>query len=118
MKLLAATLVGLAVVASPVLAQENKMVPDQKATSITTTHVRTTTRHIHATNVPVRHHEAHHASTRHHHSMHCACPPGHMKAHHMKGHHSMHCSCPPGHMKMHHMHKHHTVKKTETTTKS
>jgi hypothetical protein len=91
MKLFAASIVGLAVIASPVLAQAQP----ENTTATETTHVNTTTKHVHATNVPVRHH---HAVRKHHHAMRCSCPPTHMKAHH-----------------------HHVVKKTtttETTTKT
>jgi hypothetical protein len=100
MKLFAAALVGLALVASPVLAQQdNTMSPDQKATSTTTRHVHTTTRHIHATNVPVRHH--------------------HAMRHHRARHHAMRCGCPPTHhMAMHHMHTHHIRAKTTATAKT
>lgn len=97
MKLFAASILGVALIASPVLAQpDNTTAPDQKATSAQTTHVRTTTKHVHATNVPVEHHHA----TKHH------------RAHH----HAMRCSCPPTHMKGHHGKTHHTTKKTTTTT--
>jgi len=92
MKLLAASIVGLALIASPVLAQQdNTATPDQQ--TATTTHVRTTTRHIHATNVP---RTTHHRANRHHHTMRCGCPPTHMKMHQAK--------------------THHIVKKTTTTT--
>jgi hypothetical protein len=82
MKLIALTIAGLAVIASPVLAQaqpENTTAPTN-TTATETTHVKTTTRQVHATNVPVRKH--HHAVRKHHHAMRCSCPPTHMKAHH------------------------------------
>jgi hypothetical protein len=90
MKLLAASIAGLALLASPVLAQ-----PDTSAqqTSTTTTHVKSTTKHIHATNVP----RTHHAARMHHHAMRCGCPPSHMRMH---------------------AKTHHVVKKTTTTTSS
>jgi hypothetical protein len=96
MKLFAASLVGLAVIASPVLAQaqpENTTAPTN-TTATETTNVKSTTKQVHATNVPVKHHHA----RKHHHALRCSCPPTHMKAHH-----------------------HHVVKKTtttETTTKT
>jgi hypothetical protein len=61
---LAASLVALALVASPAVAQDNGRV----------THVHSTTRHIHATNVPMHHaayhHMMHHRRMRHH-AMYC-----------------------------------------------
>lgn len=79
MKLLTASITGLALIASPVLAQQdNTMSPSQQST--TTTHVKSTTKHVHATNVP---RGAHHARTRHH-AMRCGCPSSHMKMHHVK----------------------------------
>lgn len=80
MKILAISLVSLAMIASPVLAQQDNTM----ATSTTTTKVKTTTRHIHATNVP--RHATHHAS-RHHHMMRCGCPSTHMSMHRGKTHH-------------------------------
>lgn len=88
MKLLIASIAGLALIASPALAQQ-----DNTMQSTTTTHVKSTTKHIHATNVP---RTTHHATRRHHHAMRCGCPPSHMKGHHVK----------------------HVVKKTTTTTSS
>ena len=88
MKLLIASIAGLALIASPALAQQ-----DNTMQSTTTTHVKSTTKHIHATNVP---RTTHHAMRRHHHAMRCGCPPSHMKGHHVK----------------------HVVKKTTTTTSS
>lgn len=88
MKLLAASILSIALISSPLVAQpDNTTAPDQKATT-ETTHVHTSTKHIHATNVPVQHHHgtAHH--TGHHHGMHCSCPPTHMKGHHGKTHHT------------------------------
>jgi hypothetical protein len=93
MKLVAASLVGIALIASPVLAQQdNTATPDQQRA--TTTHVRTTTRHVHATNVPRR--ATQHRARHHHHTVRCGCPPTHLKMHHAK--------------------THHIVKKTTTTT--
>ena len=89
MKILALSLVSLAMIASPVLAQQD----NPTATSTTTTKVKTTTRHIHATNVP--RHATHHATRRHH---------------------MMRCGCPATHMAMHKGKTHHVVKKTTTTT--
>ena len=73
MKLLTASLVGLAVIASPVLAQEtnNTMATDQKTTNVRAT---TTTKHVTGT-VP---RTTHHAVRRHVHRY--TCKP--MKAHH------------------------------------
>ena len=73
MKLLTASLVGLAVIASPVLAQEtnNTMATDQKTT------VQTTTRTKHLTGTVPR--TTHHVVRRHH-VQRCTCKP--MKAHH------------------------------------
>jgi hypothetical protein len=87
MKLFAASIVGLAVIASPVVAQ-----PDNTAAT-ENTHVKTTTKEVHATNVPV---QKHHAKA-HHHAMSCSCPSSHVKAHHAT---------------------HHVVKQTTTTTKT
>ena len=84
MKRFAAALVAISFVASPVLAQQENEVAAKTATN---THVRTTTRHIHATNVPV-HHATHHRAR--HHAMHCGCPPTHMTMHKGKAHHMMH----------------------------
>jgi len=86
MKLLIASIAGLAIIASPALAQQ-----DNTMQSTTTTHVKSTTKHVHATNVPATHH-----AMRHHHAMRCGCPSGHMKMHHVK----------------------HVVKKTTTTSSS
>ena len=81
MKIFAASLVGIAMIASPVLAQQdNTATPDQQ----TTANVKTTTKHVHATNVPKN---ATHHSTSHHHATHCGCPPTHKAAHHAKAHH-------------------------------
>jgi hypothetical protein len=91
MKLLIASVAGLALISSPALAQQdNTMSPDQSATTM---HVKTTTKHVHATNVP---RTTHHMTRRSHHAMRCGCPPSHMKAHHVR----------------------HVVKKTSTTTSS
>ena len=89
MKLFAASIAGLDLIASPVLAQ-----PDN-TTSAQATHVKTTTKQVHATNVPVRK-THHHVTRKHHHAMRCGCPPRHMKAHHA----------------------HHVVKQTTRTTKT
>ena len=75
MKLFAASIVALAMIASPAAAQTTNTSATQ------TTNVKTTTKQVHATNVPVR---KHHATARHHHRMHCGCPPTHMKVHHVK----------------------------------
>lgn len=75
MKLLIASIAGLAFIASPALAQQ-----DNTVQSTSTTHVKSTTTHVHATNVP---RTVHHAK-RSHHAMRCGCPPSHMKAHHVK----------------------------------
>lgn len=92
MKLFAISLVGLAVIASPVLAQQdNSTTPDQQ---MSTTHVKTTTKHVYATNVPT------HAT------------------HHKASHHAMRCSCPSTHKSAHHAKSHHVVKKTTTTSTS
>lgn len=97
MKLFVTSILGLALIASPALAQQDNTVSsDQQATTAHSTHVRTTTRHIHATNVPVRHHTTTHRRVRHH---------------------TMRCGCPPTHMRGHHTTTHHTVKTTTTTTK-
>jgi ABC-type nickel/cobalt efflux system permease component RcnA len=89
MKLFTASIVAIAVVASPVFAQDtNNTAPTTTATS-----TKTTTRHIHATNVPMRHK----ATKRHHHSMRCGCPATNYK---------------------HHARRHHVKKTTTTTTKS
>ncbi len=94
MKLLFVSVAGLALIASPVLAQQDNTTDQQ---STTTTHVKSTTRHVHATNVPrSTHHATHHMKRMHHHAMRCGCPSGHMKAHHVK----------------------HVVKKTTTTSTS
>lgn len=90
MRKLTVSLAALAVIASPVLAQQQNNTMTEKSTTPTTT-VKTTTKHIHATNVPVRHHRA-------------------------KRHHMVRCGCPSTHMKTHHMKTHHVVKKTTTTT--
>ncbi|HEX3423617.1 MAG TPA: hypothetical protein VHS33_09500 [Sphingomicrobium sp.] len=74
MKLLIATVAGLALIASPAFAQ-----PDN--TSTATTHVKSTTKHVHATNVPVT---THHVTRTRHHAMRCGCPAGHMKVHHVR----------------------------------
>jgi ABC-type nickel/cobalt efflux system permease component RcnA len=91
MKLLIASIAGLALISSPALAQQDNRMSSGQTT--TTTHVKSTTRHIHATNVP---RTAHHATRTHHHAMRCGCPPSHMKVHHVR----------------------HVVKKTTTTTSS
>lgn len=89
MKLLIASIAGLALIASPALAQQdNTMSPSQ---TTTTTHVKSTTKHVHATNM-----RAHHATRGRHHAMRCGCPSSHMKMHHMR----------------------HVVKKTTTSTSS
>ncbi len=89
MKLIAMALVSAALVASPVIAQDTS-----------TTHVRTTTKEVHATNVPRE--TTHHVVRRHHHVVRCACTARQMR------HHS--CSCPA------HVRTHHIVKKTTMTT--
>jgi hypothetical protein len=89
MKLLISSIVGLALISSPALAQQ-----DNTMQSTTTTNVKSTTKHVHATNVP---RTTHHSKRMRHHAMRCGCPPSHMKMHH--------------HMK-------HVVKKTTTTTSS
>lgn len=71
----AASLAVIALVASPVLAQD-------KTTVTKTTHV-TTTRHIHATNVPV-HHAKHHRVR--HHVVHCKRVSRHGKTYCAKAH--------------------------------
>lgn len=81
MKLLIASMTALALVAAPAAAQETNTPADQPATA-TTTHVKTTTRHVHATNVPVRHH-----AKRRHHAVRCGCPSSYAKGHHAKTHH-------------------------------
>ena len=75
MKIIAASLVGIAMIASPVLAQQdNSATPEQ-----TTANVKTTTKEVHATNVPK--HATHHSKS-HHKAMHCGCPPTHKAKHH------------------------------------
>lgn len=71
----AASLAVIALVASPVFAQDK--------TAVKTTHV-TTTRHIHATNVPV-HHATHHRVR--HHIAHCKRVTRHGKTYCAKTHH-------------------------------
>ncbi|HEV8407888.1 MAG TPA: hypothetical protein VGQ34_08115 [Sphingomicrobium sp.] len=83
MKLVIASIAGLALIVSPAFAQQ-----DNTMQSTTTTHVKSTTKHVHATNVPLT---THHAMR--HHAMRCGCP-SHMKVHHVK----------------------HVVKKTTTTS--
>lgn len=78
----------LALVASPALAQT------ENTTSAQSTNVKTTTKHVHATNVPVQK-SHHHVTRRHHYAMRCGCPPSHMKHH-----------------------AHHVVKQTTTSTKT
>lgn len=90
MKLLIASIAGLAFIASPAFAQQDNTM---QSTSTTTTHVKSTTKHVHATNVP---RTKHHATRARHHAMRCGCPRSHMKVHHVK----------------------HVVKKTTTTTSS
>ena len=75
MKLFIASIAGLALISSPVLAQDNT------TQSTTTTHVKSTTKHVHATNVP---RSTHHMKRMRHHTMRCGCPPSHMKTHHVK----------------------------------
>ncbi len=60
MKIVRSLIAGATLISSPALAQSN--------TSATNTHVHTTTREIHETNVPV-HHTTHHRA--HHHAVHC-----------------------------------------------
>ncbi len=86
MNLLAASVAGLAMIASPVLAQ-----PADTGAAQTNVKATTTTKDVHATNVPVR-------------------------KHHRTHHHMVRCSCPPSHMKGHHAKTHNVVKKTTTTT--
>lgn len=88
MKLLIASIAGLALIASPAFAQQ-----DNTVQSTTTTQVKSTTKHVHATNVP---RTAHHKMRARRHAMRCGCPPSHMKGHHVK----------------------HVVKKTTTTSSS
>jgi hypothetical protein len=79
---LAASLVAVALVASPALAQDN-------TPSATAAHVHTTTRHIHATNVPV-HRVTHHGVIHHrgrHHVMHCTRVSRHGKTYCARTHH-------------------------------
>ncbi|HEY6049531.1 MAG TPA: hypothetical protein VIV07_10870 [Sphingomicrobium sp.] len=83
MKLFTASIVALAVLASPVFAQDT----NNTAPTTTSVSTKTTTKHVHATNVPVRHH----ATKRHHHAMRCGCPT------------------------IHHAKTHHVIKKTTTT---
>ncbi len=74
MKLFAASAAIFALVASPVMAQTTN---DTDATQTTTT------KQVHATNVPkATHHTTHHVTK--HHMMRCGCPKGHMKVHHVK----------------------------------
>ena len=88
MKLLIASIAGLALIASPAFAQQ-----DNSMQSTSTTHVKSTTKQVHATNVP---RTTHHSMKTHRHSMRCGCPSSHMKVHHVK----------------------HVVKKTTTTSSS
>ena len=77
---IAASLVAIALIASPAAAQDTK--------SATVTHVHTTTRHVHATNVPVHraaHHRVHHRAR--HHAMHCKRVKRHGKSYCAKTHH-------------------------------
>ena len=76
MKLLIASIAGLALIASPALAQQ-----DNSMQSTSTTHVKSTTKQVHATNVP---RTTHHTTRTRHHAMRCGCPSGHMKVHHVK----------------------------------
>ena len=88
----AASLVAVALIGSPALAQ------DKTTQSTTITKVHTTTRHIHATNVPVRH-ATHHV------------------VHHRGRHHVMHCTRVHRHGTTYCAKPHHViVKKTVTTT--
>jgi hypothetical protein len=78
---IAASLGAVILIASPALAQNN--------TTATTTKVHSTTREIHATNVPV-HHTTHHHATHHyarHHAMHCNHVTRHEKTYCEKTHH-------------------------------
>lgn len=80
MKTLVPAFAAVALIASPALAQTSP--PAEKQTTAKTTHVKTTTKEIHETNVPVRHHtKTHHKS---HHRARCSCPPTHAKSHHVK----------------------------------
>jgi hypothetical protein len=78
---IAASLVVVILMASSAMAQDH--------TNATTTEVHTTTRHIHATNVPV-HHTTHHA-THHvrHHVVHCNRVTRHGKTYCEKAHHTV-----------------------------
>lgn len=67
MKILAASIAVVGLISSPALAQTNVKQS-------------TTTKEVHATNVPVTHHHA----TKKHHEAHCGCPPSHMTSHHVK----------------------------------
>lgn len=89
MKLFAASIVGITLISSPIIAQPANTAATES------THVKTTTKEVHATNVPV--HKHHRATKAHHHAMHCGCPPSHMSAHHTT---------------------HHVVKHTAETTKT
>lgn len=92
MKLLAASLVTLALLGSPVAAQDynntmtntqNTMTPGQKMTrTTTTTHMQRTmsTKHVRGTAHRARHHARHHHAAR--------CAPAHMAAHHARTHHA------------------------------
>jgi hypothetical protein len=88
---LAASLVAVALIASPALAQDN-------TTSATVAHVHTTTRHIHATNVPV--HRATHRRV----------------IHHRAKHHVMRCTRVTRHGKTYCAKTHHVVVKKRVTT--
>lgn len=79
MKLIITSIAGLALIASPAFAQQDNTMSAQ---STATTHVKSTTKHVHATNV--RRSAAHHSTRAHHHAMHCGCPPRHMKVHHVR----------------------------------
>jgi hypothetical protein len=92
MKLFAASIAGLALIASPAVAQTT----NNTSAAQTNVQATTTTKHVHATNVPMRKH--------------------HGMRHHRMHHHAVRCGCPPSHMKGHHTHAHHMVKKTTTTT--
>lgn len=74
MKLFAASIAGIALITSPVVAQSTNRT---QGTHIQAT---TTTKHVHATNVPMR---KHHTVRKHHPMARCGCPPSHMKSHHV-----------------------------------
>jgi hypothetical protein len=72
----AAASVALAFIASSAMAQ-----PTNNTAASTKVKETTTSKEVHATNVPKA---THHAAKKKHHAAHCGCPPTHMKSHHMK----------------------------------